>query len=84
MPGVAEASAETGDKQISEFKARLAELRQKRAQLLLTDTDESPEVAVKLGWAHGALVTTFPGYTSMATLEQVRSFAKGGSARIQR
>jgi 2-dehydro-3-deoxygluconokinase len=45
---------------------------------------ESPEEAVKLGWAHGALLTTFPGDTSMATLEQVRAFAKGGSARIQR
>jgi 2-dehydro-3-deoxygluconokinase len=40
--------------------------------------------AVKLGWAHGALLTTFPGDTTMATLEQVREFAKGGSARIQR
>ena len=47
-------------------------------------TDESPEESVKLGWAHGALVTTFPGDTSMATLDQVRAFAKGGSARIQR
>jgi 2-dehydro-3-deoxygluconokinase len=45
---------------------------------------ESPEEAVKLGWAHGALITTFPGDTTMATLEQVRAFAKGGSARIQR
>ncbi len=45
---------------------------------------ESPEQAVRLGWAHGALLTTFPGDTTMATLEQVRSFAKGGSARIQR
>jgi 2-dehydro-3-deoxygluconokinase len=45
---------------------------------------EPEEEAVKLGWAHGALVTTFPGDTTMATLEQVRSFAKGGSARIQR
>ena len=45
---------------------------------------ESPEDAVKLGWAHGALVTTFPGDTTMATLEHVRSFAQGGSARIQR
>ncbi len=45
---------------------------------------ESPEEAVKLGWAHGALLTTYPGDTTMATLEQVRSFAKGGSARIQR
>jgi 2-dehydro-3-deoxygluconokinase len=45
---------------------------------------ESPEEALKLGWAHGALVTTFPGDTTMATLDQVRAFAKGGSARIQR
>jgi 2-dehydro-3-deoxygluconokinase len=45
---------------------------------------KSPEQAVRLGWAHGALLTTFPGDTSMATLEQVESFAKGGSARIQR
>ncbi|HXK58697.1 MAG TPA: sugar kinase [Acidobacteriota bacterium] len=47
-------------------------------------TGEEPEEAVKLGWAHGALLTTFPGDTTMATVEQVRSFAKGGSARIQR
>ena len=45
---------------------------------------EDPEQALKLGWAHGALLTTFPGDTTMATLEQVRAFAKGGSARIQR
>lgn len=47
-------------------------------------TGASPEEAVNLGWAHGALLTTFPGDTSMATLEQVQAFAKGGSARIQR
>jgi 2-dehydro-3-deoxygluconokinase len=47
-------------------------------------TGESPDQAVKLGWAHGALITTFPGDTTMATLAQVRAFAKGGSARIQR
>ncbi|MBI3111962.1 MAG: sugar kinase [Ignavibacteriales bacterium] len=45
---------------------------------------ESPEGAVKLGWAHGALLTTFPGDTTMSTVEQVRAFAMGGSARIQR
>src|SRR5438876_8550644 len=45
---------------------------------------ESPEEALRLGWAHGALLTTFPGDTSMATVEQVRAFAKDGSARIQR
>jgi 2-dehydro-3-deoxygluconokinase len=47
-------------------------------------TGESPEAAVRLGWAHGALLTTFPGDTTMATLDQVKSFANGGSARIQR
>jgi len=47
-------------------------------------TNESPEESVKLGWAHGALLTTFPGDTTMATVDQVRAFAKGGSARIQR
>ncbi|MGA8153605.1 MAG: sugar kinase [Terriglobales bacterium] len=47
-------------------------------------TDEPPEEAMKLGWAHGALLTTFPGDTTMATLEQVRALARGGSARIQR
>lgn len=47
-------------------------------------TGESPAEAVKLGWAHGALLTTFPGDTTMATVEQVRAFAEGGSARIQR
>ncbi len=45
---------------------------------------EPPEEALKLGWAHGALLTTFPGDTTMATLDQVRAFARGGSARIQR
>jgi len=45
---------------------------------------ETPEEALRLGWAHGALLTTFPGDTTMATLQQVRAFAKGGSARIQR
>jgi len=47
-------------------------------------TGESPDECVKLGWAHGALLTTFPGDTTMATLDQVRAFAQGGSARIQR
>jgi 2-dehydro-3-deoxygluconokinase len=45
---------------------------------------EAPEEAIKLGWAHGALMTTFPGDTTMSTVEQVRALAGGGSARIQR
>jgi 2-dehydro-3-deoxygluconokinase len=45
---------------------------------------ESPEQAIKLGWAHGALLTTFPGDTTMASVDQVRAFAQGASARSQR
>jgi 2-dehydro-3-deoxygluconokinase len=44
----------------------------------------SEQEAVDLGWAHGALLTTFPGDTTMATVDQVKAFAKGGSARVQR
>ena len=45
---------------------------------------ETPADAVRLGWAHGALITTFPGDTTMATVADVRAFAAGGSARIRR
>ena len=45
---------------------------------------KSAEEAVRLGWAHGALLTTYPGDTTMASLSQVEAFAAGGSARIQR
>jgi len=44
----------------------------------------NPQEALKLGWAHGALLTTFPGDTTMARLPEVEAFAKGGSARVQR
>jgi 2-dehydro-3-deoxygluconokinase len=47
-------------------------------------TDEDPQEAVNLGWAHGALITTFPGDQTMATVAEVRAFAKGSSARVQR
>lgn len=43
-----------------------------------------PEDALRLGWAHGALLTTFPGDVTMAKLPEVEAFAKGGSARVQR
>lgn len=46
--------------------------------------DEEPQQVVNLGWAHGALITTYPGDLTMATLEQVQAIAKGGSARVQR
>ena len=38
---------------------------------------EPEQTAVNLGWAHGALLTTFPGDTTMATVDQVRAFATG-------
>ena len=44
----------------------------------------TPEEALRLGWAHGALLTTFPGDVTMAKLEEVEALAKGGSARVQR
>jgi 2-dehydro-3-deoxygluconokinase len=44
----------------------------------------SAEDALRLGWAHGALLTTFPGDVTMARLEEVEEFARGGSARVQR
>ncbi len=44
----------------------------------------APEDALKIGWAHGALLTTFPGDVSRATLPEVEAFAAGGSARVQR
>ncbi|MGE5411581.1 MAG: PfkB family carbohydrate kinase [Clostridiales bacterium] len=47
-------------------------------------TNETPEEAVKLGWAHGALLTTYPGDTTMSTIAEVRAMANGASARIQR
>lgn len=47
-------------------------------------TGERPEAALRLGWAHGALVATYPGDTTMASLEEVRALAAGGSADIQR
>jgi 2-dehydro-3-deoxygluconokinase len=40
--------------------------------------------SLKLGWAHGALVTTSPGDITMVSRDQVEAFAAGSSARIQR
>ncbi len=45
---------------------------------------KTPEEALRLGWAHGALLTTFPGDVTMAKVAEVEAFAKGGSARVQR
>jgi 2-dehydro-3-deoxygluconokinase len=47
-------------------------------------TGRPTEEALRLGWAHGALLTTYPGDVSMARRDEVEAFAKGGSARVQR
>jgi 2-dehydro-3-deoxygluconokinase len=44
----------------------------------------SPDESLRLGWAHGALLTTFSGDVTMASLPEVEAFAQGGSARVQR
>ena len=44
----------------------------------------SLDETLRLGWAHGALLTSFPGDTTMARLPEVEAFASGGSARVQR
>jgi 2-dehydro-3-deoxygluconokinase len=47
-------------------------------------TGRSPDESLRLGWAHGALLTTFPGDVSMSSRDEVEAFARGGSARVQR
>jgi 2-dehydro-3-deoxygluconokinase len=43
-----------------------------------------PEAALRLGWAHGALLTTYPGDVTMARGDQVQALADGGGARVIR
>lgn len=45
---------------------------------------KTPEQALRLGWAHGGLLTTFAGDVSQASLPEVEALASGGSARVQR
>ncbi len=45
---------------------------------------KQPEEALRLGWAHGALLTTFTGDVTMAKLPEVEALAAGGTARVQR
>lgn len=47
-------------------------------------TGRTPEECLRLGWAHGALLTTYHGDVSLARCSEVEAFAKGGSARVQR
>ncbi len=44
----------------------------------------NPQEAVEMGAAHGALLQSTRGDTSMITLEEVQHVMKGGSARIKR
>jgi 2-dehydro-3-deoxygluconokinase len=46
--------------------------------------DLSPQDAVNMGAAHGALLQSTRGDTSMITLDEVKHVMKGGSARIKR
>jgi len=43
-----------------------------------------PALAVEYGAAHGALAMTTPGDTTMASLDEVKKLAGGGSARVDR
>jgi 2-dehydro-3-deoxygluconokinase len=43
-----------------------------------------PEDALRLGWASGAFLTTYPGDITLARKEELEAFAKGGTARVQR
>lgn len=45
---------------------------------------KTPQECVEYGAAHGALVMTTPGDTSMATLREVEKLARGGGARVDR
>jgi 2-dehydro-3-deoxygluconokinase len=47
-------------------------------------TFNDPQKAVEYGAAHGALAMTTPGDTSMATLDEVEKWVKGGGARVDR
>ncbi|HEV2827403.1 MAG TPA: polysaccharide biosynthesis tyrosine autokinase [Pyrinomonadaceae bacterium] len=68
LPGAAEANAEVTDKSIAELKGKLAELKQKRSQLLMTDTEESPELED---------VTQ-----QIATLEKQLEESRGGAKKV--
>lgn len=46
--------------------------------------DMTPQECVELGAAHGALLQTTRGDTSMVTIEETMHVMKGGSARIKR
>ncbi len=46
--------------------------------------DMSPQECVEMGAAHGALLQSTRGDTSMVTMEEIKHVMGGGSARIKR
>ncbi|HUS12383.1 MAG TPA: polysaccharide biosynthesis tyrosine autokinase [Pyrinomonadaceae bacterium] len=68
LPGAAEANAEVTDKSIAELKGKLSQLKQKRGQLLLTDTEESPELK--------------DANQQIATLEKQLEESRGGAKKV--
>ena len=47
-------------------------------------SQNDPQLAVDYGAAHGALASTTPGDTSMATRKEVEKLMSGGGARVVR
>ena len=84
-PSIAQRARDAGAHGIEIYTGHYsAAFREGRPADCLAACAAAAEEAIKLGWAHGAVLTTFPGDTTMATLEQVKALAAGGSARIQR
>jgi 2-dehydro-3-deoxygluconokinase len=46
--------------------------------------DLTPQECVEIGAAHGALVQSTRGDTSIMTMEEIKHVVSGGSARIKR
>jgi len=44
----------------------------------------TPQECIEMGAAHGALLQSTRGDTSMVTMEEIKHVMKGGSARIKR
>jgi 2-dehydro-3-deoxygluconokinase len=55
------------------------------AGLIFGLLDNRPlDESLRLGWAHGALLTTYPGDVTMARTAEVETLAGGGNAKVQR
>jgi len=47
-------------------------------------TGRPADERLRLGWASGALVSSYPGEVGMATIPDLEALAEGCSARVQR